>query len=104
VSGDDDRSGMTVSAHAGGDGRVICHTYERTTPILVVSTGPSSLSISIKDGRAQMPAAAVAFARELAACAQRFADECQRLHELHGQAGNPGPVRGPSRLAAGQAP
>ena len=94
---------MTVSAHVGDDARVICHTYNRTTPILVVSTGPSSLSVSIKDGRAQMPAAAVAFARAFAASAQQFADECQRLHELHGQASMPGAVQAASRPAVGQA-
>ena len=33
-----------------------------------------------------MPATAVAFARELAASAQQFADECERLHAVHEQA------------------
>jgi hypothetical protein len=95
---------MTVSAHVGDDGRVICHTYKWTTPILVISAGPASVCISIKDGRDDMPAPAVAFAGELAASAQRFADECERLHKLHGQASNPGRAPKPSRVAAGQTP
>jgi hypothetical protein len=95
---------MTLSAHVGDDGRVICHTYRWTTPILVVSAGPASVCISIKGGREDMPAPAVAFARELAASAQRFAEECERLHALPGQASNSGRVQAPSRVAAGQTP
>ena len=98
-------SAMTVSAHVGDDGRVTCHTYKWTTPILVVSAGPASVTISIKDGRDDMPAPAVAVARDLAASAQRFADECERLHALHhGQASHPGRAQAPSRVAAGQTP
>jgi len=104
VSAEVDWSGMTLSAHVGDDGRVICHTYKWTTPILVVSAGPASVCISIKGGREDMPAQAVAFARELAASAQRFADECERLHTLHGQATSPAPVRAASGLAAARTP
>ena len=103
MSADDGPSAMTVSAHVGDDGRVTCHTYKWTTPILVVSAGAASVCISIKDGRDDMPAPAVAFARELVACAQRFADECERLHALHG-ASNPGRAQAPSRVPAGQTP
>jgi hypothetical protein len=105
VSGDEGPSAMTVSAHVGDDGRVICHTYRWTTPILVVSVGPASVTISIKDGRDDMPAPAVAFASALAASAQRFADECERLHALHhGQASNSGRAQAPAQVAAGQTP
>jgi hypothetical protein len=95
---------MTLSAHVGDDGRVICHTYKWTGPILVVSAGPASVCISIKGGQEDMPAAAVAFARELAASAQQFADECERLHALHGQASNPGRAQAPLRVATGETP
>ena len=101
MSGGQDRSGTTVSTQVGDDGRVICHTYQRTTPILVLDAGAASVSVSIKGGREAMPAPAVAFARDLAACAQRFPDECERLHALHQKASGR-PVRGqaPSRVAA----
>jgi hypothetical protein len=86
VSGDEGRSATTVSAHVGDDGRVICHTYKWTGPILVVSAGSASVCISIRSGQEDMPAAAVTFARDLAAGAQRFAAECERLHAVHEQA------------------
>jgi hypothetical protein len=101
VSGDDGRSAATHSVHVGDDGRVICHTYKWTTPILVVSAGSASVCISIKGGHEDMPAPAVAFARDLAASAQRFAIECERLHTMHEQASthNSGPT--PVRVSAG---
>jgi len=104
VSGEQDRSGTTVSTQVGDDGRVICHTYKLTSPILVVSAGLASVCISIKGGREHMPAQAVTFARDLAACAQQFADECERLHQVHERAGGPDRAQAPPRLAAAQTP
>jgi hypothetical protein len=69
----------SVSFHAGEDTDVRCHTYEDATPILSLDSGRLSVSISIA-GRA-VPTEAVAFARELAAGAARFAAECERLHD-----------------------
>ncbi len=43
------------------------------------SGGEPAVSVSIAD-REQMPAGAVAFARELARQAARFAADCERLH------------------------
>ena len=93
MSGDGSRSATTVSAHVGDDGRVICHTYKWTTPILVVSAGSASVCISITGGHEGMPATAVTFARELAASAQQFAAECERLHAVHEQASTLHPAR-----------
>jgi len=104
VSSEHDWSVMTVSAHVGEDGRVTCHTYKLTTPILVITTGPASVCLSVKGGREDMPAQAVAFARDLAACAQQFADECQRLHGLHRRATRPDSAQAPPGMAAAGTP
>jgi hypothetical protein len=102
MSGSKHRSTMQVSMHVGEAWQVICHAYKWETPILVVSTGPASMSISITDGHEDMPGPAVAFARELAASAQRFADECERLHALHQKASGDDGTPAPAGVTAGQ--
>ena len=99
--GNDGRSAATVSVHVGGDGWVLCHTYKWTSPILVVSAGSTSVCISIKGGQEDLPATAVAFARDLAASAQRFAAECERLHAVHEQVGTHNSDPSPIRVSAG---
>ena len=53
-------------------------TYEDHTPILDISCGSTTVSLSIADRRTG--AAAVEFARELASKAAKFAAEVERLH------------------------
>jgi hypothetical protein len=101
VSADDGRSAATLSVHVGDDGRVLCHTYKWTTPILVVSAGSASVCISIKGGQEDMPATALAFARDLAASTQRFAAECERLHAVREQASTHNSDLSPARVTAG---
>jgi hypothetical protein len=101
VSGKEGRSATTLSAHVGDDGRVLCHTYKWTGPILVVSAGSASVCISIKGGQEDMPATAVAFARDLAASAERFAAECERLHAVHEQARAHDSDPSPAQVTAG---
>jgi hypothetical protein len=72
----------SVSLHVGTDWHVQCNTYENTTPILTVDAGDCGVSVSIA-GRTVIGAEAVAFARELAREAARFAAECERLHAAH---------------------
>jgi hypothetical protein len=64
---------------AGSDAHVRCSTYPDQGPILSVSAGPVSLDLSVL-GRDEIPVWGVAFARELARQAQRFAAECERIH------------------------
>ena len=67
------------SLHIGTDWAVRCCTYPETTPILCIDAGNAALSVSIADGE-RASAEAVAFARELARQAARFAADCERLH------------------------
>jgi hypothetical protein len=79
------RSATQASVLAGEDWQVICHVYQWSGPILAISAGSSTISISVL-GREDMPASGVAFARQLVRAAERFAAECERLHELRSQA------------------
>ena len=80
-------SSASASLHAGADAQVYCYAYPDGAPILTVSAGRTNVTISLC-GRQDVPASAVAFARELARQAERFAAECERLHhELHHPAG-----------------
>lgn len=93
----DSESATQSSVLVGDDWHLTCHAYKLTSPILAVSAGSATVSISIR-AREDMPASGVAFARELVRAAERFATECERLHALHNQ-----PVSGtagPARLAA----
>ena len=69
----------SASLHVGADWMVRCCTYPETTPILSIDAGTTAVSVSIAD-RQQMSGEAVAFARELARQAARFAADCERLH------------------------
>lgn len=82
----------SLGIHAGEGTGVRCSTYQDTAPILSLDAGRLSVSISIA-GRA-VPAQAVAFARELAAEAARFAAECERLQGAR-QSPAPASVEGP---------
>jgi len=67
-----------VGVYIGEDWWTFLSTYEDHTPILDISCGSTTVSVSIADRRTG--AAAVEFARELAAKAARFAAEVERLH------------------------
>lgn len=67
-----------VACHVGDDWRVRCNSYDGTTPILSLDAGSSAVSVTAKGKTAT--AAAVEFARALAAEARKFADEMERLH------------------------
>ena len=83
----DEPSSVSASLHAGADAQVCCYAYPDGAPILAVSAGRMQVNISLC-GRQEVPASAVAFARELARQAERFAAECERLrHALHPPAG-----------------
>ena len=75
----DGGSFASLGVHVGADWMVRCDTHPDTTPILSVKAGPSWVSLSIA-ARTVIPAEAVAFARELARQAARFAADCERLH------------------------
>ena len=60
-------------------------TYDDHTPILDISCGSTTVSLSIADRKVGIPA--VEFARELADNAARFAAEVERLHVRDGHDG-----------------
>lgn len=93
------QSATQSSVLVGEDWQVTCHVYKLTSPILAISAGEATTSISIR-GREDMPASGVAFARELAHAAQRFAAECERLHALHNQPTADSGAPGTARLTA----
>ena len=78
----------------GEDWWTFLSTYEDHTPILDVSCGSTTVSLSVADRKVGV--AAVEFARELAGKAARFAAEVERLHARH-----PGPDGEASELGAG---
>ena len=92
------RSGGGSSGHigmyVGEDWWMHLSTYDDHTPILDISCGSMTVAICVADRQVTGPA--VAFARELAAQAARFAAEVERLHARH-----PGPDGEASRCAAG---
>jgi len=67
-----------IGLYAGQDWWTFLSTYEDHTPILDISCGSTTISVSIAD-RKTGPAA-VEFARELAGKAAKFAAEVERLH------------------------
>jgi hypothetical protein len=67
-----------IGMHVGQDWWTFLSTYPDHTPILDISCGSTTISVSIADRRTG--AAAVEFARELAERAARFAAEVERLH------------------------
>lgn len=87
------RSYGSAALRAGADAEVTCHCYPSAGPILALTGGRMNVSVSIDAVGTEMPAWAVAFARDLAEEAARFAAECERLHAQatpprgeHGQA------------------
>ena len=68
-----------LGVHVGTGWTIRCDTYPHTTPILTVGCGSLAVSFSIA-ARTAMAAKGVAFARELARQAGRFAADCERLH------------------------
>jgi tRNA1(Val) A37 N6-methylase TrmN6 len=74
-----------IGVYVGEDWWTFLSTYEDHTPILDISCGSTTVSLSIADRRTG--AAAVEFARELADKAAKFAAEVERLH-AHDHDGN----------------
>ena len=85
------KSGGGSSAHVGmyvgEDWWTFLSTYDDHTPILDVTCGSATMSLSVADR--QTGAAAVEFARDLADKAAKFAAEVERLHLL-GHSDGPG--------------
>jgi len=71
-----------VSVQVGGDWWTHLSTYEDYSPILDLEAGSTAVSVCIAGG--QFDDSAVAFARELAEQAAKFAAEVERLHGLRG--------------------
>lgn len=67
-----------IGMHAGGGSSAYCFTYADQSPILDISTGSASISITIAGREAED--AALSFARELLQNVQAFAAEVERLH------------------------
>ncbi len=78
----------TTSVHIGTNGHVRCSAYPDELPILTVDAGDCTITITLA-GRSEPGPHAVKFARELAAEATRFADECERVCAAN-RAGEPG--------------
>ena len=70
-----------LGVYVGQDWWTFLGTYEDHTPILDISCGSMTVAISIADRKVTDPA--VAFARELAAQAAKFAAEVERLYARH---------------------
>ena len=67
-----------VGIYVGEDWWTFLSTYDDHTPILDVSCGSTTVSLSVADRKVGV--AAVEFARELADKTARFAAEVERLH------------------------
>ena len=67
-----------VGMYAGEDWWTFLSTYPDHTPILDISCGSTTVSLSVADHKVGIPA--VEFARELADKAAGFAAEVERLH------------------------
>ena len=73
-----------ISLHVGQDWWTFLSTYDDHIPILDISCGSTTVSLSIAEPKTS--AAAVRFARDLASKAGKFAAEVERLHALgHGE-------------------
>jgi hypothetical protein len=78
------RSFGNLSLQYGADGDVSCCAYDYDPPILVISAGETSVSVSAR-GRRSSPGYAVEFARKLAKAAQIYLAECERFDQARGQ-------------------
>ena len=67
-----------IGLFVGEDWSTWLSTYDVHTPILEISSGSTTVSLSVADRKVGIPA--VEFARELAQGAARFAAEVERLH------------------------
>ncbi len=67
-----------LGVYVGEDWWTFLSTYDDHTPILDISCGSTTVSLSIADRKTGT--AAVQFARELASQAAKFAAEVERLH------------------------
>ena len=67
-----------VGVYVGEDWWTFLSTYEDHTPILDITCGSTTVSLSVADRKVGIPA--VEFARELADKAAGFAAEVERLH------------------------
>ena len=74
-----------VGLYVGEDWWTWLSTYDDHTPILDISCGSTTVSLSVTDRQVGIPA--VEFARELADNAARFAAEVERLHVRNGHDG-----------------
>ena len=70
-----------VSLHTGRDGRVWCCTYPDSAPILNITAATTTVAVCL--GGKQISDEFLAFARELARGAEKFAAEAERLHAEH---------------------
>jgi hypothetical protein len=68
-----------IGMHAGDGSSAYCFTCSRTSPILDIRTGDTSISISVT-GREHVDDPALSFARELLKAAQDFAAGVERIH------------------------
>lgn len=69
----------SMSFRLGSNARVTCHTYPDNGPILSLSAGDWSLSMS-PAGRTAITDGDVAKARRLAEAVTTYLAECERLH------------------------
>jgi hypothetical protein len=74
-----------IGLFVGEDWSTWLSTYDAHTPILEISSGSTTVSLSVADRKVGIPA--VEFARELADRAARFAAEVVRLHVRDGHDG-----------------
>ena len=86
-----------VGVYVGEDWWTFLSTYEDHTPILDISCGSTTVSLSIADQKVTQ--AALEFARELATKTARFAAEVERLHAQHGQDSGEGDGTGAGEAA-----
>jgi hypothetical protein len=88
-----------IGVYVGEDWWTFLSTYDDHTPILDISCGSMTVALSIADRKVSDPA--LAFARELASKAARFAAEVERLYVRH--PGNDGEASASGGAGAGEA-
>ena len=92
-------SSMTrLAAHfaAGGGATIHLHRYPDQSPILVLSALPVEVTITVPNN--DLGEAPMRFARELAAAAARFAEDCERFATTNGVT-PAGEIDGPASAA-----
>jgi hypothetical protein len=90
-----------VGLYVGEDWWTFLNTYDDHTPILDISCGSTTVSLSVADRKVGV--AAVEFARELADKAARFAAEVERLHARDEHDGGACPACQSRSAGAGEA-